>query len=110
MAIDRLDRIAANARSHVAANRTLLDRLLDSRKDLLAVRPEGGTIVFPALLRGDAEGFLALLREKYETTVAPGRFFEMPEHFRMGIGGAREMVAQALERIAAALDDLAADA
>ncbi len=107
MAIDHLDRIAANARSHVAGNRALLDRLLDSRKDLLAVRPEGGTIVFPGLLRGDADGFIALLREKYETTVAPGRFFEMPEHFRMGIGGAREMVSQGLERIAAALDDLA---
>ena len=32
-----------------------------------------------------------LLREKYETCVAPGSYFDMPQHFRVGIGGDPEM-------------------
>jgi aspartate/methionine/tyrosine aminotransferase len=47
------------------------------------------------------------LREKYETSVVPGRFFEAPEHFRIGIGGETEMVREGLSRVSAALDELA---
>jgi hypothetical protein len=47
-----------------------------------------------------------LLKEKYETVVVPGRFFEMPAHFRVGIGGESEILAGALERIGQALDQL----
>jgi len=48
-----------------------------------------------------------LLRERYETSVAPGLFFEMPDHFRLGIGGSTEITAEALARLGAALDELA---
>jgi aspartate/methionine/tyrosine aminotransferase len=107
IALDHLGEIAGQARSLLAKNRTLLDRFLDSRKDLAAVRPQAGTIVFPRLLRGDVEGFCALLREKYETSVVPGKFFEMPEHFRLGIGGETETLAEGLRRLGAALDEFA---
>jgi hypothetical protein len=36
----------------------------------------------------------------------PGEFFEMPEHFRIGIGGPTDEVRGVLERIADALDEL----
>jgi len=48
-----------------------------------------------------------LLRKKYETSVVPGRFFEMPDHFRLGIGGSTEITAEALTRLGTALDELA---
>ena len=35
----------------------------------------------------------------------PGHFFDMPQHFRIGIGGDTEMTRIAFERLAAALDD-----
>ena len=104
LALDHLDRIAARARRLLEANRPLLDRFLGSRKDLRLVQPEFGTIVFPQLLRGSVDTFSTRLRDKYETTVAPGRFFEMPEHFRIGIGADTATVAAGLERLAAALD------
>ncbi len=107
IALDHLDEIAAHARALLDANRALLHRFLDSRKDLLAVRPEAGTIVFPQLLEGHADSFCQLLRERYETTVAPGRFFEMPQHFRLGIGGDTRILAESLERLSAALDEFA---
>ncbi len=107
IALEHLERIAARARALLETNRRLLDSFLDSREDLRAVPSACGTTAFPRLLRGDAEALCALLREKYETSVVPGRFFEMPEHFRIGIGGDTQNLAAGLERLAAALDELA---
>ncbi len=107
IALDHLEEIAAHARALLETNRGLLNRFLDSRKDLLAVRTEAGTIVFPQLPGGHVDGFCQLLRERYETSVAPGRFFEMPQHFRLGIGGETQVVAEGLERLSAALDEFA---
>ncbi len=106
IALEHLSRIAARARALLETNRRLLEAFLDSREDLRAVRPACGTTAFPRLLRGDADALCARLREKYETSVVPGKFFEMPEHFRIGIGGDTQSLAAGLERLAAALDDL----
>ena len=46
-ALDNLPQIAARAKAHVDTNRTLLKKFLDSRKDLLTIWPEAGTVVFP---------------------------------------------------------------
>src|SRR2546422_550338 len=104
VALDHLDEIAAHARALLETNRALLKRFLDSRDDLRAVWPEAGTMVFPRLVRGTVDSLCARLQEVYETSVVPGTFFEMPEHFRIGIGGDTKMVAEGLERLAAALD------
>jgi aspartate/methionine/tyrosine aminotransferase len=48
-----------------------------------------------------------LLREKYETTVVPGKFFGMPQHFRIGIGGETAELGAGLDRLRAALDEFA---
>ena len=105
VALAKLDRIANRARSLIETNRAALNRFLDSREDLEVVRPDVGTTVAPRLKRGDVESLCSMLREKYETTVVPGRFFEMPEHFRIGIGCNGEMLEEGLKRIAAALDE-----
>ncbi len=107
IALEHLERIAARARTLLETNRRLLDSFLDSREDLRAVPSACGTTAFPRLLRGDAEALCARLREKYETSVVPGKFFEMPEHLRIGIGGDTQSLAAGLERLAAALDELA---
>ena len=53
------------------------------------------------------EALCAGLRENYDTSIVPGEFFEMPEHFRIGIGGETQNVAEGLKRLGAALDELA---
>jgi hypothetical protein len=83
----------------------MLDAFLDSREDLDCFRPRSGSVVFPRLRRGDSESFIALLRTRYETSVVPGRFFEMPQHFRLGISGETEELRGGLERLGAALDE-----
>ena len=110
MALDQLPQIAARAKKLLDTNRALLKAFLDSRKDLLAIWPESGTIVFPQLTTGHADAFCQLLAEKYETSVVPGRFFDGPEHFRIGVGGETETVREGLSRVGAALDEFAAKA
>lgn len=110
IALDQLPQIATRSKKLLDTNRALLKALLDSRKDLLTIWPEAGTIAFPQLTTGHADAFCQLLMEKYETSVVPGRFFDAPEHFRIGIGGETEKVREGLSRISAALDEFAATA
>jgi len=125
IALDNLDRISRRAQALLETNRMLLHRFFDSRRrDLAVFRPNVGTISFPRLLTSQhkepdssagpsplapaaVDRLCDLLREKYETSVVPGRFFEMPDHFRLGIGGSTEITAEALARLGAALDELA---
>ncbi len=105
IALERLPEIAAEAKARLQTNRAVLRKFLESRIDLVAVRPEAGTIAFPELVGGRADAFCQLLRDKYETSVVPGRFFEMPNHFRIGYSMETEVFEEGLRRIGAALDE-----
>lgn len=107
VALDHLEKFRERARTLLTANRALLDSFLDSRHDIECFRPPAGTVVFPRLPHGrDPEAFFQLLREKFETSVVPGSFFEMPRHFRIGIGGDTPTLRAGLERLGSALDSL----
>jgi len=105
MAFDHLAQFRERARALLTANRALLDAFLDTRSDLECVRPPAGSVVFPRLREGEPDRFFKLLREKYETSVVPGAFFEAPRHFRLGIGGETEALRAGLEKLGAALDE-----
>jgi aspartate/methionine/tyrosine aminotransferase len=105
LALDHLPRIAARAKALLETNRALLNEFLDRRTDLEGGRLEGGTTTFPRLKRGNVEELCTCLRERYETTVVPGRFFEMPDHFRVAIGGPTDAVREGLARLGAALNE-----
>ena len=107
MALDGLAKFRERTHALLSTNRPLLDAFLDSRPDLECFRPRDGTVVFPKLRRGEPEALFELLRDKYETSVVPGRYFEMPQHFRVGISGATEELRCGLERLGAALDEVA---
>ncbi|HEY1808987.1 MAG TPA: aminotransferase class I/II-fold pyridoxal phosphate-dependent enzyme [Acidobacteriaceae bacterium] len=104
VALDHLEQIDARARRILDANRASLNNFFQGRKDLGGFRSPWGTVTFPKLLRGSVDAFSEFLRERYETSVVPGRFFEMPDHFRIGMGGDAAMTAEALKRLGAALD------
>jgi aspartate/methionine/tyrosine aminotransferase len=103
IALDHLPMIAARARALLEENRGIWNQFLEARADMVGDRLEGGTTTFPRLERGNVEELCARLRDRYETTVVPGRFFEMPEHFRVAIGCPTETLRQGLERLAAVL-------
>ena len=104
-AFDHLYAFRGRARNLLETNRPILDAFLDSRTDLECVRPPAGTVVFPRLPAGNSESFFRVLRERFETSVVPGGFFEMPQHFRIGIGGETAELSEGLGRISAALDE-----
>ena len=105
IALDNLERIRERAETLLTANRSLLNEFLSSRHDLSVVRNDYGTVTLPKLLKGEVDRFHDVLREKYETSIVPGRFFDMPRHFRIGVGGQTEMVKEGLRRLGAALDE-----
>lgn len=106
LCLERLKRIADRAWSQLRANRAILDAFLAGRDDLETFRPVAGTVVFPRWRGGEVEPLCDLLRARYETTIVPGRFFGLPEHFRIGIGGETAELEAGLERLGAALDEL----
>jgi aspartate/methionine/tyrosine aminotransferase len=106
VALDQLSDLAARAKSLLDRNRDLLSAFLDTRTDLETVRPEFGTVMFPRLRSGNADQLCRLLREKYETSVVPGAFFEMPAHFRLGIAVDTDTLNAGLERLGKALDEV----
>jgi aspartate/methionine/tyrosine aminotransferase len=61
---------------------------------------------FPRWCGGDAQRIDDLLRERYDTSVVPGHWFEMPEHFRVGFGLPTEDFEAGLSRLGSALDEL----
>ncbi len=105
MAFDHLAQFRERARVVLETNRPILEAFLDSRADLECFRPAAGSVYFPRLSEGDPEAFFKLLRERYETSVVPGAFFESPRHFRLGIGGETAALRAGLERLSAALDE-----
>jgi len=106
IALGELPRILEKVKAKLDANRAALWRFLDIREDLEVFKPPFGTVVFPRLKRGSVDQMCDLLRTKYETTVVPGKFFDMPDHFRIGIGGDLEPLEEGLRRLGLALDEL----
>jgi len=106
LAFQQIEEIAVNARALLERNKRLVDEFLDTREDLQVVRPEFGTVRFPRVINGTSDALCDLLRKKYDTSVVPGRFFEMPAHFRLGIAGDSGVLEKGLERVGAALDEL----
>jgi hypothetical protein len=104
IALDNLGRVRDRARALVETNRVLVNEFLAGRADLDCEPSRFGTTVFPRLKMGSAPDFVALLRERFETSVVPGEFFEQPQNFRVGFCGATETVRGGLERLSAALD------
>jgi hypothetical protein len=105
IALQQLQEIAQTHGQRLSVNRSLVSEFLKGRDDLEFIEPDGGTIFFPKLRTGDADEFCKLLRDKYETTVVPGRFFEMPDYFRVGVGVDTETLSAGLDRIGQALNE-----
>jgi hypothetical protein len=102
IAFGRLETLAERARAILEPNvRTARDWLDRTRQ--LEGFVAGATVAFPRLRGGaDASAFCdRLLRSG--VAVVPGRFFEAPAHFRIGLGVPPETLAAGLRRIGGGL-------
>jgi aspartate/methionine/tyrosine aminotransferase len=103
-AFANLPRIAARAKNMLDENRRLLRDFLSARDDIECFWPDYGTVVFPRLKHGSVDALCEMLRRDFDTTVVPGRFFEVPDRFRIGVGIATETVRGALRQLTLGLE------
>jgi aspartate/methionine/tyrosine aminotransferase len=103
-ALPRLPALRAEARAQLDAHRALVDEFFAGRDDVAVTRPRHGTIVFPRLVRGEVERLCTRLRA-LGGGVVPGRFFDAPAHFRLGLGVKTPVLQGGLQRLAQALDE-----
>jgi aspartate/methionine/tyrosine aminotransferase len=104
VALKHLERFRQRSQSILAANRPLVDRFMLAHQAALDwAPPELGPVCFPRMRVGSADELCDRLRAKYDVGVIPGRFFEMPDHFRIGFGGSTEDLRAGLERLSQAI-------
>ena len=106
LALRKLPKFIARAKTILETNRAVLNDFYDSREDLEVPRSRAGTTSFPRLLKGTVENLYTLLTEKYETAVVPGRFFESPQQFRIGMCAEPELFSEGVRRLGKALDEI----
>ena len=106
IAFDHIEEVIGDNPKLLARNRERWNAFVDSRADLDCMPAEHGITAFPRWTGGDTERLDALLRERYDTAVVAGRWFEMPQHFRVGFGLPTSEFDEALSRLGAALDEL----
>jgi aspartate/methionine/tyrosine aminotransferase len=106
IAFDHIDEVIGGNLAILERNRKLFNAFVARRDDVDCAPAEHGITAFPRWAGGDTQRLDDHLREQYDTAVVPGRWFEMPDHFRVGFGLATNEFDEALARLAAALDDL----
>jgi len=106
LAFDRLDDILGGTPAMLERNRARFNAFVEARADLECMAAEHGIVAFPRWLGGDSDALADRLRERYDTAVVPGRWFELPDHFRVGLGVPSDVLDEGLNRLGAALDDL----
>src|SRR5439155_19754341 len=98
IALENLAQISHWSQSLIEKNQALANEFLHATPELVSDNAGQGTVLF---LRAQfpVEDLCQLLRRKYETVITPGRFFDMNDHVRIGIGGETAILAEGLSRI-----------
>ncbi|HXS49010.1 MAG TPA: pyridoxal phosphate-dependent aminotransferase [Sphingomicrobium sp.] len=106
IAFEHIDKVIGDNPDLLARNRERWNAFAGSRDDLESMPARQGITAFPRWHGGDTERLDALLRERYDAAIVPGRWFEMPERFRVGFALPTPDFEEALNRLGSALDDL----
>ncbi len=106
IAIDHIDEVIGDTPAVLARNRQLFNDFVARREDLDCMPALHGITAFPRWSGGDCQRLDDHLRDHYNASVVPGRWFEMPDHFRVGFGMTTQDFEEGLKRLVRALDDL----
>lgn len=106
IAFENIDRVIGDNPAMLARNRKRWNDFVDTRDDLDCMPAGHGITAFPRWLGGNTQRLDDHLRERYDASVVAGRWFEIPDHFRVGFGLPTDEFEEALSWLGAALDDL----
>jgi aspartate/methionine/tyrosine aminotransferase len=103
-ALRQLPRLIARSRAILDPNIRQVHAFLAEHAEWLdCVVPERSMTVFPRLKKEeDSQGLHDWLRER-ETSIVPGKYFEFPQHFRLGFAVQPEIVAAGLRQLSEGL-------
>ena len=106
IALDHIDQVIGDTSAMLDRNRKLFNDFLSTRDDIVCASAEYGITAFPHWGGGGTQRLDDHLRANYDCAVVPGRWFEMPDHFRVGFGIPTDIFSEALQRLGRGLDDL----
>ena len=106
IALDHIDTVIGDNPAMLRRNRGAFNAFVAKRDDLDCMPAEHGTTAFPRWTGGDTERLDDRLHQGFDAAIVPGRWFDMPEHFRIGFGYPVEHFDEGLKRLGAALDSL----
>ena len=106
-AFKQLPQLISRTRQIIEPNQSLIKNFLAEHDDLLdCVMPEQPAMtVFPCLRHESDSTALHDRLRAAETSIVPGKFFEMPKHFRLGFAVKSDDVAMGLQHLRQALRD-----
>jgi aspartate/methionine/tyrosine aminotransferase len=104
-AVGQAPALLAPLKDQIAANKILVADFITSRADISWNPPDAGPVAFVELKKGSVDTLETRLRAA-DTLIAPGRFFGVPNSFRLGFGMKEEILREGLLRLDAALDKL----
>jgi len=102
IALAKLNEIGQWSRELLAANRAVANEFVASTPEVDCDPIAVGTVLFPRVNR-DVGQLCALLRERYDTIITPGKFFDAPDRVRIGLGGETNILREGLARVHEAL-------
>jgi aspartate/methionine/tyrosine aminotransferase len=85
-ALERRGMFLERAAAIVKDNRKVVHAWLERNPKVECFLPSNGNLCFPKL-SVNVDTLATRLKEQYKVAIAAGRFFGMPEHFRLGLGG-----------------------
>ena len=105
-AFDRLPALRARAGALLDRNHDVFAEWAAGRDTLALEMPPWGTTVCARPTRVGAERLCDTLRARYDVSVVPGRFFEAPDHVRIGLCGETAALREGLARLSQCLATL----
>lgn len=101
-----LSELERRIRRRVKANREIISTFFDRTEFLSCYIPKNGVLFFPEVTKAlDMKKFHARLYQGYRMVVTEGRFFQMPNHFRLAGVCPSDTLAEGLRRLEGALRD-----
>ena len=106
IAFDHIDEVIGDTPAMLRNNRELFNDFVAQRHDIDCAPAAHGVTAFLRWSGGDTQRLDDHLRDRHDTSIVPGRWFEMPDHFRVGFGLHVEEFEQALGCLGQGLDEL----
>jgi aspartate/methionine/tyrosine aminotransferase len=102
-AFEHLSHLRSRSQDILDRNRAAFLSWVEGRADVTMVTVKWGTTVCLKPTRTDVNALCAELRARYDVSVVPGRFFELPDYIRIGLSVEPATFREGIDRIGACL-------